>query len=211
MVDVEHRDFLHLTLTMPNSSRDSIEQILVKAEELKFDGKYADALALLEELLVMDPDNVTALEELADNELSLGRYERAKLAAAHVLRLNKDSYTAHYILGFIASHSEDWDASIVELKIANSLEQNNPEILRCLGWSLFSAGKKIEGMVTLERALNLEEQNPLILCDLGVACLRSNEFTKSKALLSRALDIDPANSRVKECLEMVKRIEKHTV
>ncbi|MSR67627.1 tetratricopeptide repeat protein [Candidatus Peribacteria bacterium] len=209
MVALKHGDLLHFTLNMSLPSHDSIEQMLTKAEQLKFDGKYAEALALLEELLVMDPDNVTALEELADNELSLGRYERAKLAALHALRLDHDSYTAHYILGFIASHAEDWPTSITELKIANSLEQNNPEILRCLGWSLFSSGKKIEGMVTLERALNLEEQNPLILCDLGVACLRSNEFGKSKALLSRALDIDPANSRVKECLEMVRRIEKH--
>ena len=194
---------------MHSSSHDSIERILEKAEQLKFDGKYSEALAILEELLMLDPDNITALEELADNELSLGNYDRAKRASERALALDQGSYTAHYILGFIASHFEDWRTSIKELKIANSLEQSNPEILRCLGWSLFSSGKIVEGMVTLERALNLEEQNPLILCDLGVVYLRTNDFLKSRVLLTRALDIDPGNIRVKECLEMVRRIEKH--
>ncbi len=196
---------------MHQLSRDQIEQIFLQAEQLKFDGKYDEALTVLEELLVVDPDNVTALEELADNELSLGQYERARVAASRALALDGKSYTAHYILGFIASHFEDWNASIEKLKTANALEQNNPEILRCLGWSLFSSGKIVEGMVTLERALNLEEQNPLILCDLGVVYLQSKNFQKSKSLLRRALDLDPMSVRVRECLDMVERIEKHVV
>ncbi len=190
-------------------SHEQIEQIFSHAEQLKFDGKYSEALSVLEDLLATDPDNVTALEELADNELSLGQYERARSAANRALSLDPKSYTAHYILGFIASHFEDWHASVEELRVANTLEPNNPEILRCLGWSLFSSGKIVEGMVTLERALNLEDRNPLILCDLGVVYLQSKNFQKSKVLLKRALDLDPRSVRVRECLEMVERIEKH--
>ncbi len=194
---------------MSRPSDESIEQILAEAEQLKIDGEYEQALGVLEDLLAIDPDNVTALEELADNELSLGRYERAERASKQVLVLHPDSYTAHYILGFILSHREEWSASVEELKIANRLEQNNPEILRCLGWSLFGAGKNVEGMVTLERALNLEENNPLILCDLGVVYLKLGHHLKAQALLKRALDLDPQNVRVKECLETAKRIERH--
>ncbi len=196
---------------MHQLSPDQIETIFIQAEQLKFDGKYSEALGLLEELLAADPENVMALEELADNELSLGQYERARVAANRALALDTNSFAAHYILGFVASHVEDWSTSIQELKIANALDQNNPEILRCLGWSLFSSGKMIEGMVTLERALNLEEQNPLILCDLGVVYLQSKNFQKSKSLLRRALDLDPKSVRVRECLDMVERVEKHVV
>ena len=193
-------------MSEPHSN--STEEALARAEQLKFEGQYAESIELLEGLLVQDPDNIIALEELADNELSLGRFDRAGRAAQGVLTLHAQSYTAHYILGFIASHLEKWEESIAELKIANKIEQNNPEILRCLGWSLFSAGNTLEGIVTLERALNLEENNPLILCDLGVACLKNKEFAKAKALLLRAFELDPENVRVKECLEMVKRLEK---
>ncbi len=194
---------------MPSLPDDSTAQILEKAEQLKFEARHADALVLLEHILATDPDNVTALEEVADNELSLGNFDRAETAAERVLAITKDSYTAYYIRGFIASHREEWTRSIEDLKIANKLEQNNPEILRCLGWSLFNARESVQGTVTLERALNLEEQNPLILCDLGVVYLKLKDYSKSKALLQRALDIDPKNERAEECLRMVERIEKH--
>ena len=193
---------------MKRSSDDSIEQILAQAELLKFEGNYQDSLTLLEKALNIDPQHITVLEEIADNELSMGRYDRAGLAATQALALDSKSYTAHYILGFIASHFSRWEESIRELKIANTLEQNHPEILRCLGWSLFCSGQTVEGMVTLERALNLEDSHPLILCDLGVVYLKLKKFTKSKALLRRALDLDPKNERASECLEMVQRIEK---
>ncbi|OGJ62617.1 hypothetical protein A3A67_02650 [Candidatus Peribacteria bacterium RIFCSPLOWO2_01_FULL_51_18] len=193
---------------MPDFSTDNTAHLLARAERLKFEARHSEALEVLESLLGHDPENVTALEEVSDNELSLGNFDRAETAARRALKISPKSYTAHYIIGFIASHRENWEDSIRSLKTANSVEQNNPEILRCLGWALFNAGQKLEGTVTLERALNLEEQNPLILCDLGVVYLRGKNFSKSKALLRRALDLDPKNERAEECLEMVSRIEK---
>lgn len=195
---------------MPSLPDDIVGHLLQQAEQLKMNAQHEEAIILLEELLARDPDNVRALEEIADNELSLERYDRAERAARRVLSLDSESFDAFYILGFIASHREDWRASIDALKTANHLEPNNPEILRCLGWSLFSSDQIVQGMVTLERALNLEPENPLILCDLGVAYLKTKEFEKAKALLKRALDLDPQNIRARECLDMADRIERRT-
>lgn len=149
------------------------------------------------------------MEEVADNELSLGRHERALRAAKEVLALDPQSCNAHYIIGFIASHQERWLDSITSLSSANHIEPNEPEILRCLGWSLFSSGDMVEGLVTLERALNLESDNPLTLCDLGVVHLRLKNYPKALALLERAQELDPENERVIECLQMARRIAEH--
>lgn len=184
--------------------------LLDEARSLKFEARHEEALGILEELLIADPNNVEALEEVADNELSLGQYERAEQAAKSVLILDPRSCNAHYIVGFVASQKERWSDSVTSLKLANASEPNDPEILRCLGWSLFSLGEEVEGLVTLERALNLEPENPLILCDLGVVCLKLRDFTKAISLLERALEIDPTNDRARECLEMSRRIETHT-
>ena len=193
-------------------SAESPAELLQVAEDLKFEAKHEEALLVLERLLLENPANIDALEEVADNELSLGFFDRAAKAAEQVIELDKDSCNAHYILGFVASHEEKWEESVKELKEANRLEPNDPEILRCLGWSLFSSGAQASGIVTLERALNLEPDNPLILCDLGVVYLRSKNYPKSISLLRRAIEVDPRNDRAKECLEMAHRIaERGTI
>lgn len=191
---------------MQPPSDDIIERLLDQAEQMKLDARHEEALIILEQILAKDPDNVVALEEIADNELSLEQYDRAERAANHALTIDADSFDAHYVLGFIASVREQWEKSVESLKTANRLEPNNPEILRCLGWSLFAFGNAVEGVVTLERALNLDATNPLTLCDLGVVYLKMKEFPKARALLERALEIDPSNLRVKECLDMAARI-----
>lgn len=181
---------------------------LEQAEQLKLAGKHADALGILEKLLLDDPANVSALEEVADNELSLEKFDRAEVAARQAVALDRRSYTGHYILGFIRSHQEKWEEALAHLKEANKLKPNNPEILRCLGWVLFNINQRPQGVVTLERALNLDRDNTLTLCDLGVAYLELKNFPKARALFGRALDLDPANARARECVSAVDKMEK---
>lgn len=181
------------------------------AERLKLEGKHGDALAILEDLLVEDPENVAALEEVADNELSLEHFERAEAAAREGIALDKESYTAHYILGFLSSHKEQWEIALAHLKKANALKSNNPEILRCLGWVLLRSGARPQGIVTLERALNLEEDNPLTLCDLGVAYMELRQLKKARGLFERSLAVDPGQERARDCLRAIERLERAMV
>ncbi len=181
---------------------------LERAEQLKLDGKHREALGILEELLLEDPQNVSALEEVADNELSLGDFRRSEAAAKQAINLDGGSYTGHYILGFLRSRTEQWSEAVTHLRTANQLKSNNAEILRCLGWALFHAGQRAQGIVTLERALNLDNDSALTLCDLGVAYLEVQNFLKSRTLLERALEIEPGNVRAKECMSAVERLSR---
>jgi len=179
---------------------------LEKAEQMKLSCRHEEALIILEELLFEDPENVAALEEVADNELSLNRYGRAETAAKQAIALDKDSYTGEYIMGFLRSRTEDWTEAVLHLRRANLLKSNNPEILRCLGWALFNTGERAQGIVTLERSLNLEDDSTLTLCDLGIAYLELRNFAKSHALFLRALDLDPENTRARECIKALERL-----
>jgi tetratricopeptide (TPR) repeat protein len=181
---------------------------LERAERLKLEGKHQEALHILENILLEEPENIAALEEVADNELSLGHSNRAETAALQVLSLDKESFTAHYILGFLHSQKNKWNDAMDHLKEANKIYPNNPEILRCLGWALFCNNHRPQGIVTLERALNLEHDNTFILCDLGVAYLQVKKFSKARSLFLHALSLDPNNIRVKECFDAVCLFEK---
>lgn len=181
---------------------------LERAEQLKLDGLHVEALMVLEDLVLEDPSNVAALEEIADNELSLERFDRAEVAASQAVALDASSYTGHYILGFLRSREGKWNEALPRLKEANRLKANNPEILRCLGWALLRSDLKPQGVVTLERSLNLDNDNPLTLCDLGIAYVELRNFPKARALLLRTLDVDPDNVRARECIAAIDRLEK---
>lgn len=183
----------------------TIEQLEI-AEQMKLQGKFQEAIVILEQLLLDDPENVSALEEIADNELSLGHFDRAEIAAQQSIDLDADSYTGYYILGFLRSRNEEWAKAVAFLQRANALKSNNSEILRCLGWALFHVGSRAQGIVTLERALNLDAESSLTLCDLGVAYLQVRNFPKSKLLFERAIILDPTNARARECIRAVDRL-----
>lgn len=182
-----------------NKYSKNIMEALEKIEDLKIKGKHKESIKEAHKVLIDDPNCVPALEEIADNYVSLNDFNSAKKAANRALNLDKNSYTAHYILGFLNSQNQNWDLAIKHLQTSNSLHPNNPEILRCLGWAIFNSKSRAQGVVILERSLNLDPENSLTLCDLGVCNLQIKEFNKSIELLKKALEIDPENNRIKEC------------
>lgn len=195
----------------PRAPHTSVLDRLERAEQLKIDGKHDAALEILVELLVEDPENVSALEEVADNELSLGRDARAEVAASRAVTLDCKSYTGHYILGFLRMQETKWEAAISHLQQANHGRPNTAEILRCLGWCLFWNNDRLRGLVTLERALNIEDDNPLTFVDLGMCYAESGNFGKAKLLFLRAKELDPSDERADACLQRIEELERKTM
>ncbi|MBI5414724.1 tetratricopeptide repeat protein [Candidatus Peregrinibacteria bacterium] len=181
---------------------------LAESEECKISGNYVKAVEIVEGILLEDPSCLAAVEELADNFLSLDKYEEAEKAADFALKLDEKSYIANYVKGFLELSKGRWGQAGEFLKVANQSQPNNPEILRCLGWGTFHAGKRIEGIATLDRALNLRPEDPMILCDLGVCQLHCNSFQKAVTLFEKALEIAPSNGRAQECLQAAQDFQR---
>jgi ribosomal protein S12 methylthiotransferase accessory factor len=106
-------------------------------------------------------------------------------------------------LGFVYSCTSEFGTSVELLEVADELYPNHPEILRCLGWSMYHDGQKDRGVVILERSLYLAPNDPLILNDLGVCHLNNKSFDRAGDLFKKALTVDPANEKAKECLNAV--------
>lgn len=176
-----------------------IAEALNNIEELKLMGEHKKSISEAERLLFDDPNCVEALEEIADNYVSLDNFDKAEKACHRALKLNEGSYTAKYILGFIHSQKQEWPKAINYLKSSNNIHSNNPEILRCLGWALFNHNKRTQGVVILERALNLDPENALTLCNLGICYMQMKNFDKAIELLKKASELDPQNKRIREC------------
>ncbi len=149
---------------------------LKEADEKKLMGLHHEAISICEDILCDDLDCNEALEEIGDNYLSLRQFPNAIKALKQAKRVNPKSANAHYLLGFAYSSVNEWKESIYELEIADSMEPNHPEILRCLGWSVYHYGEKERGIVLLKRATMMSPDDIFILCDLGVCYLNERKF-----------------------------------
>lgn len=185
---------------MPNER----DFLIKEAEQLKMEGNHKEAIAHCERILCTDLECTEAYEEIGDNYLSLRKYEKAKKALRQALKTNARSANANYLLGFLYSAVGDFKKSIKYLEISDGYEANHPEILRCLGWSLYHDGQRQRGIVLLERALALSPNDSLILSDLGVCYLNSKKFDRAATLFRTILEIEPNNEKAKECLNAVR-------
>lgn len=175
--------------------------LLLEAERKKIEGRHEEAIQICQNILNYDLDCTEALEEIGDNFLSLREFEKARKALERAMQINSESANANYLLGFTQSALGNWKLSIQLLERADEIQPNHPEILRCLGWSIFHYGQRKKGIIILERALTMAGEDCLIMCDLAVCYLNERDFQRTINLLRNALMLDPENEKAKECLE----------
>lgn len=185
-----------------------VMQELARSEELKLVGNHEKALDIAQKILMDDPACTEAAEEMADNLLSLDRFQEAQKLALHALRLDPKSYIGHFVVGFVASEQEEWKTAEQHFRVSNYQQPNNPEILRCLGWTIFHDGRQEEGISTILRSLSLRKDDPAIMCDLAACYLQVNKFDESITLLEKAMETDSADDRVSELFHVANRLKK---
>lgn len=182
--------------------------LIEEADKKKNEGKHLEAIRICEQILSSDLECTEAYEEIGDNYLSLRKYDQAEKALKHAIKLNKRSANASYLLGFVYSCTGKWKESVELLERADQSYPNHPEILRCLGWSMYHEGQRKRGVILLERALFLAPHDPLILNDLGVCYLNEKNFERAALLFKKTLQIEPDNEKAKECLNAVRFFQR---
>lgn len=182
-----------------------ILKMLEQSENLKLSWDYEWALAIAQKIVIEDAECVPALEEIADNLLSLAKKKECEKTLQYILSLTNASYTANYIYGFLLSKDWKFEKSVEFLEEANHIKQNNAEILRCLWWSLFMSWNKKRWLLILERARNLFPDDVMILCDLAVCYIDLKENDKAMSVLLKAKEIDPSDERVARSMGMIEQ------
>lgn len=136
----------------------SYKSLILEADRKKMEGKHEEAIKICEKILNYDLECVEALEEIGDNFLSLREYAKARKALERALKLDPMSANSNYLLGFTHSALGNWKQSVDLLERADEIQSNHPEILRCLGWSVFHYGQRKRGLIILERAVTMAPQ-----------------------------------------------------
>jgi len=185
----------------------SVLAALAQAEALKSQSQNEAAITILQTIIMSEPGCIEAFEELGDNFLSTHQPEKAAKALKQALRLNPRSSNAHYLMGFMLSMKEDWKLSVEELTKADEISPNHPEILRCLGWAVYNANRRTQGISLLERSRNLSPFDPNILCDLGVCYMNSMQHEEAEVVFRKALKLDPSSEQARECIAVLEAMK----
>lgn len=140
-------------------------------ESLKHYGRYNEAKNKIEKYLSKYTDDYRFYEELADIYLYEWNLDKAEKAMKFAQKLNTDSATGTYLMGYINISKWNYLLWVDLLEKANILFPNNAEILRNLWWG-YNMLWQIEKWITLlKRALNLSPEDKLIMEDLWVALI----------------------------------------
>ena len=161
---------------------DYIEEI----ESLKWEGDFEDAHKKIQLLMKKHADDYRLHEELADIYLSENNIPKAEEAIQVAQKLNPESITGTYLLGYIHISKWNFTLGVDLLERANAVSVNNPEIIRNLGWGLVMIGKTKKGITLLRRALNLSPNDELIMEDLGVALIWDGYIEEWSEYLKKA-------------------------
>lgn len=187
--------------TTPKYYDPQVLDFLDQAEEAKAKQDFENAIRFSEKAYARDLDCIEALEEIADNYISLEEYGKAQKAVTHALTLNKESANANFLMGFIHIKYSQYEEAITFLNKADSMISNHPEILRNLGWAYYNSKQHARGMLLLERALNIAPDDTYIMCDLGICYINEKNFEKAISLFEQALIVDPENEKFVECIK----------
>jgi tetratricopeptide (TPR) repeat protein len=126
---------------------------------------WNDAIAMLERALVLDPQNLWSLIDLASalttrvetkwTEDAAGDLARAEELVKTALALQPDEAWAHWVKGYIFSLKHQWKSALTETEIAITNNQSNAKAYGKPALYKMYLGRSADGIADIEMALRL--------------------------------------------------------
>ena len=195
---------LHLSAdkTLPAQGDESVEtperprakngrRLLEQANRALEQGHYADAIALYEELIALDPRHAAGFSNLGAALYKIGRIKEAEGYFLRALRLQPDFPDALSNIGTLLQLTGRYADAEKYLRHAIKL---NPRFVSArinLGLTLASLNRSQEAKAQYDKALKYEPRNAYALVSMALLAQMDGNFDQAEVMLSRALQVDP--------------------
>jgi len=195
----EARSLLHQT--KGSSASEKTHLLLAEAQLLREAGRQAEALGLLDEVLLQQPDNIELLYETALLAERLGQPALLERRLQHLLRLRPDHPHALNALGYsLAERNTRLGEAEALIGKALQLTPDDPFIMDSLGWVYFRQGRLPEALDALEKAYGLRA-DPEIAAHLGEVLWAMQRPGDARRLLHEAARQHPDNDVLKATIQ----------
>ena len=182
--------------TLANSARYNLTDVYILFKN------FEKAVAVFENLLEDDPDNIVAIYGMGSVYQAMGDFKNAETYLRKTLAMQPAHANALNGLGYLyAQHGRNLDEAEALIKRALEKSPTNGAYLDSLGWVFYKQGKFAEAVIALERANQQLPNNVEILMHLGDAYNKTGEPEKARSVWQQAQTLEPDNSDIKERLK----------
>ena len=163
-------------------------------------GRSTDAIAPLQQAILLKPDFEQAHYNLANTFLALGKPSDAIREYNIALQLNPDDAQAHYNLGNALMQSSRLPEALAQYKLALQFIPYSAEIRGNYGQALMRSGQTADALAQFQQAAQLDPASPIAAYNLGLAHAQTGRTADAIAEFQRALQLDPAFTRAQQQL-----------
>ncbi|MBL8447523.1 MAG: tetratricopeptide repeat protein [Zoogloeaceae bacterium] len=174
---------------------------LAEAQILRDAGKVAEAYAVVEDALRIQPDNTDLLYESAMLAERQGHLEAMEFRLRKLIALRPESAHAYNALGYaLADRGLRLDEAEGLIRTALSLSPDDPYITDSMGWVRFRRGDALGAAQLLETAYGLRA-DPEIAAHLGEVYWSLGRQGDARRIWTQALQAHPDHPVVKAAMK----------
>jgi|CXWL01.1.fsa_nt_gi Flp pilus assembly protein TadD len=148
------------------------------------------------------PELTTKIEKISDDEKRIVIQIKRSFQ-----RKEKDSlWVDHYLLGCALGRCMKFRPAIRHLNIANTMNPNNAEIIRNIGWIRCMQDNINDGRELLKKAIKLDPSNALAYNDLGASYMFEENLEEAQTWLKKAVELDPEDEFIHNTAEKLEEL-----
>ncbi|GGE72306.1 hypothetical protein GCM10011533_25820 [Streptosporangium jomthongense] len=192
-----------LALQSPDSPEDQLEAALIRAEALRKSGEASEALALYNELLTSNPENIRAVEGILLAQINLGRNAQATETADEWLAKNQPAPEVLYLKGLAHYRLNQLDQASNTLTDAVGLIPTSDiflpirrNVLSTLSKVLTEKGQMTDAQIYNRILAENQNSDAREQGQAAIAAIKDGNFEEAKTILRDALKLDPENEQM---------------
>jgi rhomboid protease GluP len=168
------------------------------------------AISLLQPVIARDPNNLEALNLLAQAYMGKKDYAHAQGVLERMVKIDPDNFSIKYILGLSYAGQHQYEDAHRVFDELTRQRPNNSDAWTLLGASLDALGREEDAINAYQKAISLNPQDAETYRELGLANAKLNHLPAALEALKKAAELDPNNSGIQKDLSDVYTVMGNT-
>jgi tetratricopeptide (TPR) repeat protein len=186
--------------------RAKAQQAFSRGNKLIEKGEHAEAAALYEEAIDLDPTHAEAINNLGSALSYLGRYEEAERCFREAMAIRPNFPDPHANLGILLRQKSYLADSEAFLRRALKLRPNDLDARANLGLTLIFLGRMRDARACFAKVLKSAPRHVFALFGMGRIATLDGRFEEAETTLRRIIEINPRMTNAWAALPLTRKM-----